>query len=242
MPAPTHVTPAPVAEETRIRAAYARRDRADRYSWFNAAHLLAVQERERRTVALLQRHGYESLAETTILELGCGTGLWLREFLKWGARPSNLAGVDLLEDRIAEARRLCPPELTLICASAIEPLVPPRQFDIVLQSMVATSILDPAMRQALANAMLAALRPGGMILWYDYHTGNPRNRDVRAVTRREIGQLFPGCRIELQRITVAPPLARLIAPRARWLYSLLQLIPLVKTHYLGVIRPLSGGR
>jgi len=240
MPAPTQV--APLAEEARIRAAYARRDGADRYSWFNAAHLLAVQERERRTLALLQRHGYQSLADTTILEFGCGTGIWLREFLKWGARPANLAGIDLLEDRIAEARRLCPPELTLTCASATEPLVPPRQFDIVLQSMVATSILDPAMRQALAGAMLTALRPGGMILWYDYHTGNPRNRDVRAVTRREIGQLFPRCRIELQRITVAPPLARLIAPRARWVYSLLELVPIVKTHYLGVIRPLSGGQ
>ena len=42
------------AEDERIRAAYARRTAHDRYSCFNAAHLLAVQERERRHSALLQ--------------------------------------------------------------------------------------------------------------------------------------------------------------------------------------------
>ena len=32
----------------------------------------------------------------------------LRDFVKWGARPEYLFGVDLLADRVAEAIKLCP--------------------------------------------------------------------------------------------------------------------------------------
>src|SRR5438094_470231 len=76
------------AEESRIRAAYAKRDEADaRYSWFSPGYQFMMQERERRLLALLQRYGYENLKSKTILEVGCGTGEWLRDFVKWGARP-----------------------------------------------------------------------------------------------------------------------------------------------------------
>jgi ubiquinone/menaquinone biosynthesis C-methylase UbiE len=44
-----------------------------------------VQQRERRIVALLRRYGFADLQSKTILEVGCGTGHWLREFVNWGA-------------------------------------------------------------------------------------------------------------------------------------------------------------
>ena len=47
------------AEEARIRAAYARRDEADaRYSWFSPGYQFMMQQRERRLLALLRRHGF----------------------------------------------------------------------------------------------------------------------------------------------------------------------------------------
>ena len=115
--------------------------------------------------------------------------------------------------------------------------MPPASFDIVLQSMLLTSVLDEGVRGRIAQKMLQALRPGGVILWYDYHVDNPRNPDVRRVSRRDIETLFPECRIELHRVTLAAPLARRVLPHARWLYSALRAIPLLRTHYLGTIRP-----
>lgn len=225
-----------LAEDTRVRAAYARRGGADRYSWFDHAHLLAIQERERRTIELLQRHGVRSLADVSILEIGCGTGVWLRELIKWGVRPANLVGIDLLEDRIAEATRLCPAGVTLLCGNAATIELPTDQYDIVLQSMVFTSVLDATVRQALARNMLSAVRRHGVILWYDYFVNNPWNPDVRGVTRSEIQTLFPRCQIDLERITLAAPLARAVAPRSRLLYSLIRSLPFLRTHYLGTIR------
>ncbi len=92
-------------EEARIRAVYVKRHRDDaRYSWFSPGHLYIIQKRERRFLALLKRYNFAPLDTKKILELGCGTGYWLREFIRWGARPESIVGVDLLPDRVAEAK------------------------------------------------------------------------------------------------------------------------------------------
>jgi ubiquinone/menaquinone biosynthesis C-methylase UbiE len=223
-------------EEARIREAYARRQGGARYSWFNSGHVFMVQERERRLLALLAQYGFASLDTKKILEVGCGTGYWLREFIKWGARPEHIAGIDLLADRISEAGRLCPKAVQLRCGSAAELPFPDETFDLVLQSTVFTSVLDSGMKQRMASEMLRVLREDGLMLWYDYHVNNPSNPDVRGVKRREIYQLFPGCRIELQRLTLAPPLARLLAPYSWLACYVVEKVPLLCTHYLGVIQ------
>jgi ubiquinone/menaquinone biosynthesis C-methylase UbiE len=246
-PSPPVASPAG-GEEARIRAVYAKRQAGTRYSWFNPGHLFMVQARERRLLALLAQYGSAPLQTKTLLEVGCGTGYWLREFIKWGARPENIAGIDLLADRIAEAARLCPTAVQLRCGSAAQLPFPDGAFDLVLQSTVFTSVLDPALKRRMASEMLRVLKEDGLILWYDYHVNNPRNPDVRGVTRREIDQLFPGCRIALRRLTLAPPLARLLAPYSWFACYVFEQIPLLCTHYVGVIQKgdahassLSGG-
>jgi len=223
-------------EEARIRTVYAKRQRHDvRYSWFSPGHLFMMQERERQLLTLLQRHGFALLDAYKILEIGCGTGYWLREFIKWGARPENIAGVDLLSDRVTEAKKLCPEAVQVQCGSAAELAFPNDTFDLVLQSTVFTSVLDASMKQQMASEMLRVVKSDGLILWYDYRVNNPWNSDVRGVKRQEIDQLFPGCLIKLQRLTLAPPLVRLLTPYSWLACYLLGKVPWLCTHYLGVI-------
>jgi ubiquinone/menaquinone biosynthesis C-methylase UbiE len=225
------------AEEARIRTAYAKREEADaRYSWFSAGYQFMVQQRERRLLALLRRYDCENLAAKKILDVGCGTGQWLYDFIKWGARPENITGIDLLPDRVTRARRLCSPAVRIQCASAAELPFSDARFDLVLQATVFTSILDPDLKRRVANEMMRVVKPEGLILWYDYHVNNPWNHDVRGVKRQEIAQLFSGCRIELERITLLPPLARLLARYSYLGCYLLEKLPPLCTHYLGVIR------
>jgi SAM-dependent methyltransferase len=224
-------------EEARIRAAYAKREEDDpRYSWSSPGYQLMVQQRERRLLALLRRYGFAALECKTILEVGSGTGQWLRDFVKWGARPENITGIDLLPERVSRARRLCPPAVRIECASAAALPFSDGTFDLVLQSTVFTSILDAGMKQQVASEMLRVARRDGIILWYDYHVNNPWNNDVRGVKRREIYQLFPNCRIKLERVTLLPPLARILAPYSYLGCCLLEKLPPLCTHYLGVIR------
>ena len=48
-----------------------------------------MQQCERRLLVLLSRCGFEELQFKTTLEVGCGTGHWLREFVKWGSAPGE---------------------------------------------------------------------------------------------------------------------------------------------------------
>lgn len=220
----------------RIREAYARRHNDDRNSWFNSGNVFIVQERERRVLGLLKRCGHVSLQEKKIAEIGCGTGYWLREFIKWGARPENVFGIDLLPNRVAEARRLLPEAVSIVCENAAALELDDATFDLVLQSTVFTSILNHKMRQQVASEMMRIMKSDGIIIWYDYHVSNPHNPDTQGVKRREIYRLFAGYSIKLERITLAPPIARRLAPHFWLACYLLERIPWLCTHYLAAIR------
>lgn len=223
-------------EESRIKDAYAKRKNSNFYSRFNPAYLHMVQEREQRLLALLVRYGWRSFASKSILEIGCGEGDILRDFIKWGARPENIVGIDLIPERVAKAIELCPKGVKLHQGSAAQLPFPEKAFDLVMQSTVFTSVLDAPMKMQIAAEMRRVLTPDGLILWYDYHMNNPNNPDVRGVKAKEIHALFPGADIRLEKITLAPPLARLLAPYSWLLCDLLSNFPFLCTHYLGVIR------
>ena len=183
---------------------------------------------------MLKRHGFQELQDREILDVGCGYGANLRRFIDYGALPHNLWGTDLLPDRIARARSLNP-GIDFRCGNSEELPYDDGSFDIVTQVTVFTSILDSNMKQNIAREMLRVLKPDGIILWYDYHMNNPQNPDVRGVGRNEVHELFPGCDIFLKKVTLAPPLARRLVPWSWTLAYLLESIPLLCTHYLGVI-------
>lgn len=224
------------AEVLRIGRAFSQRKYPELYTFFEPAYLLSVQEREKRILAAFARHGYGSLEERRILEVGCGTGSWLRELVRWGALPENIVGIDLLSDRIAEAKVLCPSGIRLICGNAEKLQFSDGTFDVVFQSTVFTSILNDAMKIQTAREMLRVLRPGGMILWYDFTVDNPWNPDVHGIPRREIKRLFPACRFEFERLTLAPPLGRRIAGISAFLYRTLSASKLFDTHCLAIIQ------
>jgi ubiquinone/menaquinone biosynthesis C-methylase UbiE len=144
--------------------------------------------------------------------------------------------VDLLPDRIAEAKSLSPCGIRLHCGHAADLPLASDSFDLVVQSTVFTSILEPSVKRQVASEMRRILKTDGLILWYDFQVNNPRNSDVQGVTRQEIYELFPNCRIELRRLTLAPPLLRLLAPYSWLLCHLLSQVPWLCTHYLGAIR------
>ena len=230
------------AEAHRIREVYARRAGAGSgvYGWDRAGHLFMVQDLERRMLAALRRHHLLPLAGRRILEIGCGSGHFMRELVKWGADPGLLTGIDLVEDRLAAARRRLPEEVRLENRNAAASGYAAGEFDLILQMTVFTSILDPEMRRRVAGEMLRLLAPGGRIIWYDFRVNNPRNPDVRGVGRGEIGRLFPGCTVECRAVTLAPPLARALAPISWSLSGLLNAVPLLRSHYLAVLAPAGG--
>jgi len=225
-------------EVSRIKEAYRKRDASDKrrlYTLFNAASLFTYHQREKAIIDVLKENALTDLSDKRILDVGCGNGSVLRDFLKYGAVPENCYGIDLLPDRIKTAKRLSP-HMNFLCGNAEKLPYEDDFFDIVLCFTIFTSIFDTKMKHNIASEMLRVLNANGIILWYDYHINNPKNPDVRGVKKNEIYELFPNCIIELKRITLVQPLARLVAPWSLLLCYILEKIPLLKTHYLGVIK------
>jgi len=225
------------AETERIRAAYALRRAIPpgRYAVTDPFTLYSSHEREQEMAALFRAEGLASLAGLRILDVGCGRGDTLRRFLEYGADPVLVAGIDLLEDRLNLARYRAP-HLPVICGSATRLPFQDHSFDMVLQFTLFTSILSDEIKRAAAAEMARVLAPGGRILWYDFSYNNPKNPDVRGIGRREIQALFPGFKMKIRRITLAPPLGRVIAPVSVVLYYLLSRVRPLCTHYLCLLQ------
>lgn len=223
----------------RLRAEYAERarqlDGTDRYSLFNPAQLFLVQQRQRAMLQCLRRNGFYPLKERRILEVGCGSGGVLLETLSFGAAPWNLYGAELLFERIRAARHTLS-SLFLACADGQNLPYAARSFDLTMQFMVFSSILDDEVKRNLARELLRVTRPGGMILWYDFWL-NPGNLQTRGIRPAEIRRLFPSCRFQFERLTLAPPLARRLAPVSWGLALCLEKLRILNTHYLVAIRP-----
>ena len=232
-------------EQERIRQAYqlrrAKAQTSERFFGYeNLVHIFRLHERYRETLRLLHRFGYHPLAGLQILDVGCGDGNMLRQFVQWGGQPENLAGIKLRPEPVRQAQHLNP-NVDIRCGDASKLPWPDASFDLVCQHTVFTSILDDGMRQRVATEMARVLRPGGGILWYDFTYNNPSNPDVKKVGAKAIQALFPNLRIYLRRLTLAPPLARRL-PEALLpvSYPLLASLPLLCTHYLGLlIKPLD---
>lgn len=231
MSEPRHADPA-----GSIAAQYARRDAAadaQRYSLFDAAALQAHQERTRAMLALWRAHGWHTLAGRRIVEVGCGAGGNLLDLLRLGAEPELLGGVELLPERVAAARSGLPAALHIVEGDAAQADLVPGSQDAVLAFTVFSSVLDDAQQERLARAIWSWLRPGGGVLWYDFAVGNPRNPDVRGMPLARVRSLFPEARLALRRVTLAPPLARLLARvHPGMIGPVAALLPFLKTHRL----------
>jgi len=220
-------------ELRRLGEAYAqRRARGleDRYAPFEPANLFRLQSLEREAARALRRAGLLPWRDQTALDVGCGGGWWLRTLTRWGAPPVALTGIDALAEATEAARRVHA-DVRIVRGSAAELPFGDGSFDLVSQFTVFSSILDRDVRRRAAAEILRVLRPGGVALWYDF-TVNPANRDTRGIGAREAVALFPGCRTEVRRVTLAPPLARLVAPRAWLLAAVLEALPPLRTHLL----------
>jgi SAM-dependent methyltransferase len=212
---------------------YARRaGLAGRYSMLRPEVWQTVQERQRAMLALFVRLGWNDLSAIDAIEVGCGGGGNLLELLRFGFAPERLAGIELLPERLAQARRTLPAAVQLLGGDASELALPPASRALVTQSTVFSSLLDDGFQQRLADAMWSWVAPGGGVLWYDFTVNNPRNPDVRGVPIRRLRELFPEARLSWQRVTLAPPLARALCRVHPALYGVANALPLLRTHVL----------
>ena len=207
----------------------------DNQSILHMGNLLMVQERERFLSRLFARQGIQSLEQLRAFEAGCSSGYNLRQLLQWGARPENLAGMDL--DPVAvDYCKAHSPEIRVHHGSADAIPEPDEHFDLALAFTLFSSVPDEDVSAGIARELFRITRPGGLIVVYDMRRRNPSNSKVHRIESEDIRRWFPKCPLRVRSITLAPPLSRRLAAHAPFLYGPLATIPLLRTHAMYVLR------
>ncbi len=226
-----------VVEIQRIQAEYRRRKSEvspDLYTPWQPAQVFLLSGRRRAGAVMLHEAGVFPKAGDQCCEVGFGSLGWLGDLISWHVPESDLHGIELDPAQVARARQVLPlADLRVGDATALP--WESNTFQLVIASTVFTSILEPEVRRMVADEITRVLAPGGAFLCYDFAVDNPRNRNVRKVSRKELRQLFPHLKGKIRSVGLAPPLARLVAPRSWALAALLEAIPLLRTHLLAVL-------
>jgi len=251
-------------ELARIKTEYARRDSDDGlskiYNYQNPAFMYHMQERERAVLKMLRGKGID-ISGGKILEVGCGSGHILQRFLEFGA--GKVFGVDLIEHRVKEGKKYHP-NVCLVQGDAARLPYPDHSFNLVMQFMCLSSVLDEHMRKQITGEMWRVLKSGGVILSYDMRPpssvllsfikiakffiprrilrgkNNYRVKNItptKPLTVEEIRSFFPHGELNYRSVSLEFNIAR-VSRRSFLLASFLSLIPCFRTHFLVLMRKL----
>jgi SAM-dependent methyltransferase len=108
-----------------------------------------------------------------VLEVGCGSGVVLRDLAALAGRRGQVVGVDTSRSMLAAARRLCRPgpraaRITLRHGDGAHLPFPPGQFDATLGITVILHVAEPG---AVVEEMVRVTRAGGRVGLQDQDFG-----------------------------------------------------------------------
>lgn len=218
----------------RIQSVYKERDAIGRrslYAWHRPEVRQQEAECECARAALLARTLGEDLSKIRVVDVGCGSGGFLRTLVEWGAQPFNLLGTEFLPDRLDIARRCSPPDIKWHLGGL--DVVSSGDFDLVVTNTVYSSILNSSERLALAQEMWRLLKPGGWVMVFDFRYDNPSNPNVRKVSLNELRGYWPNAVSEqYQSLLLAPPIARRVIKFSSFIgIALTSIFPFLRSHF-----------
>lgn len=192
------------------------------------AHRHQIERAILRALAEVERAG-QDLATTRVLEVGCGSARHLRFLAEVGAGRRGLVGVDLLRTRLTEAR-LLNPATGLVQGDASRGLpFADGAFDLGMQLVAFSSVLDLTARRAAADELQRVIRPGGWILTYDVVRPNPGSIPD-GFDREGVEALFSDVRWQHHEAIHNRLLTR--TANRPWLAELVERLPIAKTNLL----------
>jgi len=160
-----------------------------------------------------------------ILDVGCGSGAGLIQFLRLGFRPDQLSGIDISPERIDDARQSLP-NVEFKCESADAVTYPDGAFDIVFESTMFVLLPSDETARAIAREMVRVTRPGGYLMLVDWRYSRPGSEVYKAMNRSRISELFgvgsSTTVIAREKGALVPPLGRFLSRHAPSLYFLAQ--------------------
>lgn len=196
---------------------------------------VALRTAQERAFVELLEPVWKDLSGLRILDVGCGSGRWLRWYLELGAAPDRVHGVDVSDARFAEGRAINPAvDLAVIDGERLP--FEDASFDLVTQWVCFMCVPTEAWRHRLAAEMRRVLRPGGHVFWWDTPRANAQLTDGRPL---DPAAFFPGMPVARREVAAAGrPSAALRGGRWRAVLGpVVDLLAAPPTHVAALIGP-----
>jgi SAM-dependent methyltransferase len=128
-------------------------------------------------IEALRQHGLETsdMAGLSVIELGCGWGRNLHQFVELGIPARNIAGIDLIEHFIAFGRSQNP-ALNIAVGDATRTGFGDSAFDVVLLHTVLSAIIDRDLQAKLLREARRLVKSDGIVIVFDIADGYPEGR------------------------------------------------------------------
>lgn len=192
----------------------------------NADVVFQTLAADRANIAALRRLDVDR-SSARVLDVGCGSGSSLLQFLRLGFNPGNLHGIDTSEERILQGRTLLP-TLDFRVESADRLPFEDESFDIVFESTTLGTLESAQLLSSIAHEMLRVTKKNGHVMLTDWRYSRRGSGVKTAMNRTRIADLFDvgGSTVVVAREAGAlvPPIGRRLSRLAPSLYFLLQAI------------------
>jgi ubiquinone/menaquinone biosynthesis C-methylase UbiE len=183
------------SEETRICKVYTERDEIspwdDRlrniYHPRNPTGELFYEHNRHILITALNTLKIE-LPGMKVLDVGCGYGNWLRNFVDFGADAKKCYGIDISPLRIEIARQKNN-SINYHQQSIASLPFQNNEFDLVIQSVVFSSIRESESRKICALEMVRVLKNTGWLFWLDIQ--RTKSPELHPFDTEEVCGLFP---------------------------------------------------
>ena len=204
------------------------------WTLFKPMALFYRHQLERALTRALRREGV-ALEGKRLLEDGCERGILLRQLLELGATPGRCVGLDRDVDALREGRELTAPAVRFVCGDAAALPFRDGAFDIVVQSLLFSSLPAGEARERAAAEVGRVLAAGGVVVWYDFveraKEGLPRGLDLG-----EVRELFGGWRMAPYKFGLRFRWVHFLVNKWRWLAETLASLGVARSHYIIVMR------
>ena len=167
----------------------------------------------------------DDFSSMKVLDIGCGDGGSLINLIKIGFDPANLAGIDILDDRIKSAKRKFP-NIGFITGDAACLPFSDCQYDLVMESTMFIQLTDDELCRSIALEMIRVTKKDGHIMLIDWRYSKPGNSKYDGLSKKRLKRLFEIDSstelISVKNGALVPFIGRFISQRLPFLYFLIQ--------------------
>jgi len=158
-----------------------------------------------------------------VLDVGCGSGANVFQFLRLNYQIENITGVDVNDERLAIAQRIYP-NAHFILGDASKMQFEDNTFDLVYESGMFATLPDDTLCKSIADEMIRVCKVGGYILLIDWRIPKPNNPNYNALTKKKLVKFFNVGHqtklITMEKGALIPPIGRFLSKNIPSIYFL----------------------